>query len=78
MHAPHHRLTSPQHRVSTKRIKLIGIKRKDGKPVDEGTSAGDILMKTGVRFMMMGTPEDEIEQVHAAAAAAEGSSMVSW
>ena len=52
------------------------MKRKDGKPVDEETTAGDILIKKGVRLMMMGTPDEEIDIVHAAAAAAEISGTV--
>ena len=56
---------------------MIGLKRKDGKPVDEETTAVDILIKKGVRFMMMGTPDEEIEIVHAAAAAAKTSGTVS-
>ena len=41
-----------------------------GKAIDDETVAGDIAIKAGAKFMMMGTPDEEIEQVQAASSAA--------
>ena len=40
--------------VNLKRQKLLGLKKKDGKVPAEEDMVGDLLLKPGVKYMMMG------------------------
>eukprot|EP00955_Chlamydomonas_euryale_P099519 365224-Chlamydomonas_euryale.AAC.4 len=40
--------------VAPKRQKLLGLKRKDGKPAGDDDALGDLALKPGAKVMLMG------------------------
>ncbi|KAL4441219.1 hypothetical protein ABPG77_011456 [Micractinium sp. CCAP 211/92] len=49
--------------VSEKRMKLLGLKGRGGKPAGDGDTVADLLLRPGSKVMMMGQPEAAIEKV---------------
>eukprot|EP00798_Chlamydomonas_sp_ICE-L_P015941 gene15941-22073_t len=47
--------------VQPKRQKLLGLKTKDGKMAGDDSAIGDLVLKPGLKIMMMGTPDAIID-----------------
>lgn len=56
-------------RVQVKRQKLLGLKTKDGKAASDTEKISNLQIKATSKIMMMGQPEEVIEQTAAAASA---------
>jgi len=56
--------------VLPKRQKLMGLKSSNGKPATDDTLVSDLVIKEGMKVMLLGTPEEVIEATNQQAAAA--------
>lgn len=59
--------------VRPSRQKLIGLKLQTGKPATDDSAIGDLKLKKGQKFMMLGSPENVI---HVAGSAADVTDIV--
>jgi ubiquitin-like domain-containing CTD phosphatase 1 len=50
--------------VSEKRMKLLGLKVRSGKPAADADVVADLMLKPGSKIMMMGTAEADIERLN--------------
>ncbi len=58
-----HGLRTTCMQVNPKRQKIIGLKRKDGKPAADEDAVSELALKPGTKLMFMGTPDEVIEEV---------------
>ncbi|EFN54831.1 hypothetical protein CHLNCDRAFT_134850 [Chlorella variabilis] len=53
--------------VSEKRMKLLGLKARSGKPAGDADIVADLVLKPGAKLLMMGTADEEIAKLNAGA-----------